>query len=328
MFVVCVALALIVLAEKRARRAVEARDARDKPVYFYSDNLYEEDPFLGYRLGPNRTAFCTEMLNGAQAFECKYSTDSLGRRTTPVSSAMVGGRFIAFFGCSYVFGEGVNDDQTLPAEVARRVSDWQAYNYGVPGYGPQQMLAKFQSGELAQEIGQEKGVFVYVYTDDHPRRVIGAMNVFLESGRAFPYYDYVNGQLTYLGNFNDGRPYLTRLYVNAGRSSILRLLGVDFPGTTPLWAFRMISDMALDSAQIANGRWAGSEFYVLFFSGASDRHGSGIISKLREDNVSVLDYRRLLDEMPIERRCFCDGRPRPEAYAAVAEKLIADLKLR
>ena len=52
--------------------------------------------------------------------------------------------FVIFTGCSFVFGEGVNDNQTLPYLYGKQNPAVRCYNYGFPGYGTQQMLAVLQ----------------------------------------------------------------------------------------------------------------------------------------------------------------------------------------
>lgn len=52
---------------------------------------------------------------------------------------------INFFGCSFMFGEGLNDDETLPFFVGKRMPNTYIKNYGFHGFGPHQTLAILQS---------------------------------------------------------------------------------------------------------------------------------------------------------------------------------------
>jgi hypothetical protein len=47
-------------------------------------------------------------------------------------------RCMLFFGCSFTFGEGVDDHEAMPY-VAGTLANLRAYNFGFPGYGPHQM---------------------------------------------------------------------------------------------------------------------------------------------------------------------------------------------
>jgi hypothetical protein len=54
------------------------------------------------------------------------------------------------FGDSFIFGSDVGDDQVWSA-VIERETGWTCLNYGVPGYGPDQALLKYQRTPVASE---------------------------------------------------------------------------------------------------------------------------------------------------------------------------------
>src|SRR3984957_9673624 len=59
------------------------------------------------------------------------------------------GSAIVFFGCSFTFGEGVNDDQTLPQNFANQLDrKVRVLNLGFSGYGPQQFLREEETGRF------------------------------------------------------------------------------------------------------------------------------------------------------------------------------------
>ncbi len=64
---------------------------------------------------------------------------------------------IAFFGGSFTFGEGVNDADTLPQQLAdsfgRRV---RVLNLGFSGYGPQQFLRELETGRFDKVIRADR----------------------------------------------------------------------------------------------------------------------------------------------------------------------------
>lgn len=66
-----------------------------------------------------------------------------GFRTTP--SAKKGLSRINFFGCSFTYGYGLNDDETFPYYVAQKIENISVKNFGFTGYGVHQALAILQS---------------------------------------------------------------------------------------------------------------------------------------------------------------------------------------
>jgi hypothetical protein len=84
------------------------------------------------------------LRTGHAIFDVKYTIGDDGFRVTPAPGPHSGKR-INFFGCSYMFGEGVNDDQTVPYFVAKH-GGFAVKNYAFQGYGPHQALAILTSG--------------------------------------------------------------------------------------------------------------------------------------------------------------------------------------
>src|SRR5579883_2687828 len=81
---------------------------------------------------------------GGRTYDVNYSIDDhLLRRTLSGPN----GPAIAFFGCSFMFGQGLPDSETLPqiyADLAGRKT--KVLNFGFPGYAPQQMLRALETG--------------------------------------------------------------------------------------------------------------------------------------------------------------------------------------
>ncbi|MEK7794954.1 MAG: hypothetical protein AAB353_10505 [Candidatus Hydrogenedentota bacterium] len=91
-----------------------------------------EDPYLfqfsdqlGYKPLPNADRRAWRTFDGQTVFDVRYRTDAYGRRITPSPDGA--DRFLVFFGCSFVFGEGIAEDETLPAQTARLLPRVRAY---------------------------------------------------------------------------------------------------------------------------------------------------------------------------------------------------------
>ncbi|HVB78942.1 MAG TPA: hypothetical protein VNE82_03215 [Candidatus Binataceae bacterium] len=80
---------------------------------------------------------------------------------------------VAFFGGSFAFGEGLNDDQTMPYYFVR-ASDgrYQGFNFAFGGYGPHQMLRAIETGRV-ERIAKRLNLVIYEAIPDHVRRAAG-----------------------------------------------------------------------------------------------------------------------------------------------------------
>ena len=135
-------------------------------------------------------------------YDVNYTTDEFSRRITPWSSRGPVDKFALFFGCSFMFGQGVMDNETLPYYVGELTSRYRPYNYGGIGYGPQQMLAKFQERTLPREVSERQGVLIYLLIGDHVNRAIGSVQVHNDRGIGMPFYTVdSDGMLVRRGNF-------------------------------------------------------------------------------------------------------------------------------
>lgn len=89
----------------------------------------------GYRLRPSVSAQVRQFGRTVT-----MTTDGDGHRLTPAAPA--GAPKLHLVGDSQVFGWGLDDGETLGAQLQRALGDTvQVVNHGVPGYGPQEYLA-------------------------------------------------------------------------------------------------------------------------------------------------------------------------------------------
>jgi hypothetical protein len=119
--------------------------------------LYTTRPIIGE--GPDRAGLFhqqkTDQSTGATVYNVDYSIDSNLLRHTQSCET---GPAIVFFGCSFMFGAGLNDADTLAQAFADSLDRKErVLNLGFPGYGPQQFLSEMQSGLFDPAIGPQSG---------------------------------------------------------------------------------------------------------------------------------------------------------------------------
>ena len=238
-----------------------------------------------------------------------------------------GKKFALFFGCSFVYGEGVQDQETLPARFAEE-SGLRAYNYGYGGWGPQHMLARLTETRIEDEVGEREGIAVYQFLGFHVARAAGTMRVLWPAFARSPYYTLDGDKLVRAGSFVSGRPWRTRLYRWLRKSNILARLDVDLPrvGAPELaLTVRMIDA----SAAAFRTRFPGGRFVVLLYpqcafeENRNCRLAKELMPLLDAAHLEYVDLSRLpLHELTSGRETIArDGHPSPEAYRVVAREL-------
>lgn len=104
-----------------------------------------------------------------------------------------------FLGCSLVFGDGVENKDTIP-QLFQDFSHkkYQAYNYGYCGDGPNNTLLRLERVNLSQEIPEAQGVCFYLYpVRAHAGRVRLHSDSLWAAGH--PYYELRKGLLVHSG---------------------------------------------------------------------------------------------------------------------------------
>jgi len=105
------------------------------------------EPVLGLRLLPGLTIVETATYDGRTLYRATYTTTGEGTRTTPPAPA--GAPTYLFMGASVMFGQGLSDDETLPARFAALTGGRvRTVNFSAPGYAVNNLVRAFEVGRL------------------------------------------------------------------------------------------------------------------------------------------------------------------------------------
>ncbi|MDL2216254.1 hypothetical protein LJB81_00805 [Desulfovibrio sp. OttesenSCG-928-M14] len=117
----------------------------------------------GYSPTPSSAIRAVTVANGNLVYDVVYTANERGWRITPQHPQAT--EAVVFFGCSYTFGDAVNDDETYPWQVAELLGEgYQVFNFGFSGYGAHQFLALLEAGVLEDITSQYGRTHVFFFT--------------------------------------------------------------------------------------------------------------------------------------------------------------------
>ena len=155
-------------------------------------------PVLGFRPTPDSTAVATATFNGQPVYHETYHIDSESSRVTPKAPA--GADLYLFLGNSFMFGQGIRDDETLPWLFAE-ANKVRTLNLSAPGNAPNHLVRAFEAGLLDRYLGQPvKAVVVWIIPAQLARTT--GDGSWLGSS---PRYELVDGKLKHTGSFTEYR---------------------------------------------------------------------------------------------------------------------------
>ncbi len=263
--------------------------------------------------------------SGKLKYRVQYTTDDTGMRKG--FQGKTGN--ILFIGCSYTFGQGLNDEETFPYVVGKKTG-YRTFNKGIPGTGPLTILKnlKDQKEKYFRNIPEDETTVVLTIIPEQFPRVFNTISYLqnIEKIADHPYLVSEGNQLIVkTRNESDLNPdyYLSRL-------SFPFALGIEFPvyGEKEYRLFaRVLNEIQIElkknSPHVKN-------FAVALFPTGSARN---LYKELRnvlvqEKNLVVFDYTPLHGPSLFGHTFHLkyDGHPSPMANELFSDLLIYDLR--
>jgi hypothetical protein len=248
-------------------------------------------------------------------------------------------------GCSFTYGDGVADAETMPYQAGVRSGGKCAvYNFGYSGYGPHQMLAALQRGLVRDVVSETPRWVIYQGLSDHVERCGGA-----KWDTDGPWYVLgASGRPEYRGSFPEraggarraddaaeeppspAGPAWRRLATSAARTSHL------LTRFNRNWRWRVTYGpeeielylaIVQEAAREAEALHPGCEFHVLFWDRGDHPQSFEIAQALEDRGLRVHRVSRILpgSEQAKYRLSPYNGHPNPRAYAAIAEYVAREI---
>ena len=172
--------------------------------FAHNETVSGEKEFVGYGPIEDSVFEVTSIRknNDSTIYEVTYSFEN-GQRVLPNNNdTSINNLFI--LGCSHAFGDGLNDNQTLPFFINKHANQkHHIYNYAFSSYGTHQALAIIEKKILTDlaAIKKENNCVIYSFIPSHFERAAGYKIWNVND----PFYEFENNKLVYKGSFDDNR---------------------------------------------------------------------------------------------------------------------------
>jgi hypothetical protein len=268
----------IVLCLLAAGEAYLSTNEYTSPIFLDGD-FYVHDDVLGWAPNKGIEAHAIKLgpaglLNhpAGLLFDTRYTIDSNGLRIAPPYRRDDLAGTVLFFGCSFTFGEGLKDNETLPYQVgAQSGGRYRTFNFGFEGYSPAQMLAEVEHGIVRRVVDTTPRYAYYVAIPGHVWRVAGLVSW---GGHAPRYVLDADGTVHQEGYFEDRRPLHERLGIHRGvrqlkKSAIWRMLESPDSRITDD-DLRLYFAVVRRSQELLNAQYPGIQFRVILWPVRND----------------------------------------------------------
>ena len=160
---------------------------------------YEINEHYGYHPIKNRV-FNEEIFYKNNLFKKNiYTINNFGHRKVKNSTKIID-NCIIFHGGSNIFGQSLNDNETLPFYVKSSLNNkYNVFNFGFNGYGPHQFLSKLENNYIEELSSCSNSIIIHQVGKEYIGRTSGKRSW----GDKSPRYIFKDNKLIQKGFFSD-----------------------------------------------------------------------------------------------------------------------------
>jgi len=335
--VVAVNVALIALVLGGGEAYYLAREANAvEQRLIYPDGYQEPDADLGYRPASGVSGHARRFSGDDLIYDVVYSIGENGLRIAPQRTEASPEACVLFFGDSFMYGEGVENEETIPYVVGERSGGRvRVFNFAFHGYGPHQMLAALTSRRIDSQVDCRPTHAIYSAIPHHVSRAGGLA----EFGRTGPRYRLgEDGHVVRDGVFSDeeeGRRRSRSAFANAlldelawqaGKSAAYRAF-THRERRAQDTHFDLFFAIVADARNVARRNYPGVEFSVLLwpndaYPGVNERLMAGLTAR----GLAVHPVGDIVPDYDSNREAYelhpADRHPNAKTYSLVADYLL------
>ncbi len=269
----------------------------------------------------------TRIVNREVVFDRIYEFDDNRRRKTSFHPANVD-RHLIVFGCSNVFGYGLDEIDTLPSQIQKRLKRDYVFNLARSGGSIVDAIVTFDETKAWQQIRPSAGGVLFFFSYQlHMERFVGRMRNIGSWNKdgAFLRKNKESGEYEYGGIFSKNQKIWTILSLMISQSAFLEEISFDWP---PLDE-NLLEDYVRAIHQLQSKYKAryGSKNYFVVYLNPGESLNRLIIPFLEKYKIFYLNYAdfRLQDYANSDLFLKYDGHPSPEYNRLLSEQLVFDL---
>jgi hypothetical protein len=272
-------------------------------------------------------------------FETTYTIGPNGLRISAPSRESSYAASVLFFGCSYTFGHGLGDEETLPYQVyIQSRGRYRTFNFGFEGYGPHQMLAQIESGMVGRIVNSAPRYAIYSGFSEHIARVAGKV----PWGRHGPRYQLApDGSVQLVGHFDASQasrhspphesPLQDELRWQLSKSALYNALDSALLHRLPVPSeadARLLLAIVRRSRDLLVAEYPGIQFHVILWKFPSDdeRVVSGLQRGFEQMGISVHPIEEILPDFDAKPTKYLisseDGHPNAQANRMIADYVV------
>jgi hypothetical protein len=261
---------------------------------------------------PNTATEFKEFLDGRLISDVTYRINASGLREIP---AAVQGQphKVAFFGCSFMFGHGIENDQTLPYYFVQDArGTFEGFNFAGEGWGPHHMLREIETGFVHRVVGAPD-LAVYEAIPDHLRRVAGRAP--WEDG---PKYELCRGdEACYSGPFHSAYYEVVRRWLD--KSWTMKFMENHFVKLSSASDLPLFLAVLKRTRSLLEGN--GTRFVIVLWD--QNELAKTMMKTLRANRFDVIALSRVVSGSDLRRRPLTqlDRHPSPATNKAIATYL-------
>jgi len=228
-------------------------------------------------------------VGGKVIFDVSYTMDNFGRRIIPGENNKNNvERFLILLGDSHIFGEGIEDNETLSYFLGKNNPSVRVYNYGIRGLIPGQTLDWLKIIKGPPEISEKRGTVLYFWADYLIHRNMLTLAEASWSSRRPYYFEREDGEIVAEKRICDAWPTWSLLAKAYSKSALLRFFGFNWPKDPKAEDYEFMAKLIAQLKREAI-RLGADQFYVVFRPLYSDLRFK-VIPFLEKAGIHYIDY--------------------------------------